>query len=85
MPGHIQCEILWQAITDGDLASWSIHAPSSAPVAPVSRVVRSGWSREAARILKVSGIDGAKLREALKRCDEAVVVQVESLNGLSRK
>ncbi len=39
----------------------------------------------AQRLIKESGGDEAKLREALKRCDEAVVVQVESLNGLSRK
>jgi hypothetical protein len=36
-------------------------------------------------LIKEAGGDEAKLREALKRCDEAVVVQVESLNGLSRK
>jgi hypothetical protein len=39
----------------------------------------------AQRLIKEAGGDGSKLREALKRCDEAVVVQVESLNGVSRK
>jgi hypothetical protein len=39
----------------------------------------------AQRLIKESDGDEAKLREALKCCDEAVVVQVESLNGLSRK
>lgn len=39
----------------------------------------------AQRLIKESDGDEAKLREALKRCDEAVVVQVDSLNGLSRK
>ncbi|MDP1589192.1 MAG: CehA/McbA family metallohydrolase [Prosthecobacter sp.] len=39
----------------------------------------------AQRLIKEAGGDEAKLREALKRCDEAVAVQVESLNGLSRE
>jgi hypothetical protein len=35
----------------------------------------------AQRLIKAAGGDREKLREALKTCDEAVAVQVESLNG----